>query len=130
MILTRCAKTQSATYGVLKAEGEAPFAVTLELPWRENAHDVSCIPAGDYVCKRVISPKFGETFEITGVDGRENILFHKGNTATDTHGCVLIGESFATLGDGPGIGDSKHGFDEFMREMFGLNQFHLEIKTV
>lgn len=129
MGLTRCQFTENAVYGVLAVHGQPPFAVTLELPWLGNEPDISCIPDGDYICKRVISPKFGETFEITGIENREHILFHKGNTAEDTHGCVLIGESFASVGGRPGIGGSKHGFDEFMSIMFGYSQFELSVKT-
>ena len=64
---------------------------TLENPWLDNAPNISCIPVGSYVCKRVISPKYGETFEITGVDGRTHILFHEGNYPSNTMGCVLLG---------------------------------------
>jgi predicted secreted hydrolase len=71
----------------------------------------------------VDSPHFGVTFEITEVAGRTHVLFHKGNTVEDTHGCVLIGEEFA----GASVASSKRGFDEFMALMNGREEFWLVV---
>jgi len=92
MILKRIWETDTATYGVMI--DDVPFAVTLELPWRNNRQDISCIPAGNYYCRKITSPKFGQVFQVINVPGRENILIHKGNIDEDTKGCVIIGEMF------------------------------------
>lgn len=64
---------------------------TIELPWRENALNISCIPTGKYLCKNRWSVKYGSHFEIKNVVGRSMILIHKGNFFNQTQGCVLLG---------------------------------------
>lgn len=125
--LVRVLSNAKATFGVLISKGR-PFAVTLEKPWRDNKPQVSCIPAGTYLCKRVQSPKFGNTFEITGVVGRSEILFHKGNVETDSLGCVLVAESFEDWKDGrPSIANSAQGFAQFLNEFAGVDEFLLTV---
>lgn len=77
------------TLGTLEFDGLTLF--TLEQPWRGNARRVSCIPAGEYLCEMVVSPRFGRVYGVTGVPERSHILFHAGNTAVDTQGCILVG---------------------------------------
>ena len=81
MIIRRVSLTAGGTYGVLMAKSQPPFAVTYELPWRDNQKSISCIPAGEYICRRYSSEKYKDTFEVTDVPGRSYILFHVGNTA-------------------------------------------------
>lgn len=124
--LVRVASNSEGTYGVL-LQGDIPFAVTLERPWLDNKKGESCIPTGSYICKRVNSPKFGNTFEVTGVPGRDAILFHKGNLSDDSHGCILVGEMFNPVLGRPGISASKEGFEEFLEVTSMTNEFPLEI---
>jgi hypothetical protein len=116
------------TFGVLLLESGVPFAVTLERPWLSNMKGRSCIPPGRYVAKRHVSPKFGETFWLQDVPGRSEILFHKGNLADDTHGCILVGESFNPVGGEDGITASKEGFNEFMRLNAGKESIVITIE--
>ncbi len=81
------------TFGILKINKRVT-CVTLEPCDYENAPSISSIPAQQYLCKRIISPTFGETFEIFDVPGRTNVLFHKGNIAGHTLGCVLLAQHF------------------------------------
>ena len=113
-------------FGVL-LHGDIPFAVTLELPWKDNKPEESCIPIGLYRCERTISPKFGKTFEVVGVQERTHILFHKGNFTKDTKGCILIGEMFEPIEGRPGIIKSGRGFNEFMERLRGEDRFALNI---
>ena len=105
-----------------------PFAVTVERPWLDNQKSVSCIPAGQYACQRVQSPKFGDTFEVQNVPNRTAILFHKGNITDDTHGCILVGEQFGTVNGVPGVLASAQGFAEFMRRLAGEPSFWVLVK--
>lgn len=113
LALRRCWSDANGTFGVLCDAG-GPFAVTLELPWKDNAPQVSCIPAGTYLCKRIQSPHHGNTFEITGVPGRSKVLLHKANTIADLLGCVGVGEAFNVVNGKRGITESGKGFGEFL----------------
>jgi hypothetical protein len=126
LTLLRISQSEQGTFGVLR-DGAIPFAVTLEEPWRDNQPTISCIPLGRYTCKRVESPKFGGTFEVTNVPGRTHILFHKGNTTDDTHGCILVAEEFAGTNATPMIASSKRGYDELMAKLAGHDTCDLEI---
>jgi len=126
LTLKRVTQNDSGTFGVL-IENTTPFALTLENPWRENRRNYSCIPAGSYWCKRIQSPKFGNTFEILEVPERSEILFHPGNTRADTFGCILVGEQFEYLHGEPAILQSRKGFDEFMKSLEGHNEFVINI---
>ena len=105
--------------------GSVPFAVTVEQPWRENMQDISCIPAGRYRCVQVDSPKFGNTFEVTGVPGRTHVLFHRGNSIQDTHGCILVAEEFGGTFNAPMIASSDKGFKEFLYITSSMISFDL-----
>lgn len=80
-------------------------ARVLELPWRNNKPNMSCIPSGEYEVKIRHSKKFGVCYYIQDVQGRTWILVHSGNIAGDitkgyrTHssGCLLMGKYFGTL---------------------------------
>lgn len=105
-----------------------PFALTLERPWKNNQRNISCIPVGGYICKRIQSPKFGDTFEVQKVPGRSEILFHKGNIDDDTHGCILVGEMFEPLGSENAIRASRQGFKEFLWRTADKDFFTLKIE--
>jgi len=128
LTLKRVALTLFGVFGVLLDAKGVPFALTLERPWLNNAVGSSCIPAGEYVCKRVNSPKFGSTFEVVNVPGRTEILLHKGNLMEDSHGCILIGEQFEPLNGQPGVLASAHGFSEFLKLTAEVNEFELSVK--
>ena len=61
----------------------------IELPWRENRHQVSCIPEGTYVLVKRYSPHFQWHFEVMDVPGRDLILIHPANDAAlELKGCI------------------------------------------
>lgn len=131
-LLKRVALTDHGTFGVLIDENNIPFVLTLERPWLNNKHDVSCIPAGIYTCQRINSPKHGDCFQVMNVPDRDNIQIHKGNIEDDTEGCILIGENFAyNIKKGkPGVAASGAGYDEFMQKLTGQNSFTLKIMEI
>jgi len=131
LIIRRVVTGGQGTFGAIVFEN-IPFALTLEREWLDNLPSVgntpgSCIPAGEYICKRVNSPRFGNTFEVTNVENRTHILFHKGNLDDDSRGCILIGEEFGQLGSSSGIKSSKAGYNEFMAILSNDDEFRLII---
>ena len=127
--LRRIAMTDEVSMGVLIGEAGLPLALTLERPWRNNAPEVSCIPPGNYTARRVQSPKFGETFEVTGVPGRSHILLHKGNTPADTEGCILVGAAWGSIAGSPAVLMSSQGYGAFMSVMKDKQEFQLLIEN-
>ena len=100
--------------------------LTLELPWKNNEKQLSCIPEGVYKVVRRHSKKYGWHLHITDVKDRSLILIHWGNYAgsrnpntgyPDILGCVLVGLAYADLnGDGiPEITRSKDAFSALMK---------------
>jgi len=71
----------------------------MEPPWRGNARNRSCIPAGVYDVVPPLSPRFARCLMVAAVPGRSHILFHAGNVGGDvergwhthTAGCLLPG---------------------------------------
>jgi hypothetical protein len=90
VVLQRGQTTAHGLHGVLLLDG-ATLCGTLEQPWHDNEHGVSCIPAGVYRCIPHNTPHFPNVWEVTGVYDRAAILIHAGNTTADTHGCILVG---------------------------------------
>lgn len=97
--LIRQSTGDEGTFGAILFEGG--FALhTLELPWENNAPNISCIPCDLYACKVETSQRFGESYHVQDVPGRTHIIFHRGNWAgrrsmTQLHsnvlGCILLG---------------------------------------
>jgi hypothetical protein len=95
--LTRIASSsKNGTFGVLAIDNE-PQCVTLEPYWRNNEYENSCVSTGIYKLKWVDSPKYDRTLELVDVQGRSHILFHWGNRAKDTEGCILVGEKYGQI---------------------------------
>ena len=83
MILTlrRSASTDQGTFGVLAFGGQVMRS--LELPWRDNRRQRSCIPPGSYRCSLMQSPRFGRVYGVHEVPGRSAVLLHAANLAGD-----------------------------------------------
>lgn len=76
----------------------------LELPWKDNKQNISCIPAGIYPVETYNSPKHGKVFLLKNVPGRSMIEIHAGNYYTDIEGCILPGKDLKEI-DGDGFMD-------------------------
>lgn len=113
-VLIRVSEEANGTLGIWKIDGKA-YSATLEPPDLNNAPNVSNIPIGDYIMKRYSSEKYPNTWEITGVLNRSKILVHAGNTVDDTHGCILLGESFNKFNGNRFITNSGNTFRTFMQ---------------
>jgi len=75
---------------------------TLELPWRDNESNISCIPTGKYDAVKRVSDKYKHSYHVKSpgddqVAGRAWILIHPGNYFTDIRGCILIGREHTDI---------------------------------
>ena len=105
----------------------------LEPPDKNNQRDISCIPADDYVCTKVLkkdtSVSIGDseyTYEIRNVPERDNVKFHIGNFLKDTLGCQLCG----MYAKGDTVMESRKGIYKFIKVTEGDETFLLTIKDV
>lgn len=102
--LIRAEPTDEGTFGVLVFGGKQSCR-SLELPWRGNRVQRSCIPEGAYRCGLIRSPRFGRVYGVMGVPGRSAILIHSANLAgdidlgwdTQLHGCIAPCERLGSL---------------------------------
>lgn len=94
LLLIRDTFSKKSTIGELFLNGER-ICDTLENPWQDNQRNISCIPEGVYPV-RLRLPRESATRDylhllVQEVPNRDWILFHRGNTAKDTSGCILVG---------------------------------------
>lgn len=108
LILLRDIRTQKQTKGqlfVLNENADEMFSCfTLELPWRNNAQEISCIPEDRYKVKKRWSKKYGWHLHILGVPGRDLILIHEANFVRQLLGCIAVGDKRVDI-DGDGLKD-------------------------
>ena len=94
LLLIRDTFSKESTIGELFINGER-ICDTLENPWRDNQRNISCIPEGEYPV-RLRLPRESASRDylhllVEDVENRSYILFHRGNSAKDTRGCILVG---------------------------------------
>lgn len=116
-------------FGVLLINGKI-FCVTLEPKECGNMPFVSCIPTGCYEMERTVSRNHGTTYKVMNVPGRTDILFHRGNTAEDTAGCILLGETLPKFRGNRMTLNSGKTFNNFMDIMHYFKKAKLIIKEV
>lgn len=105
---TKHERVQTLGRAEVYIDGELVFDChTLELPWLDNQRNISCIPVGEYHCKKRYSQRFENHFHILNVPNRSYILIHHGNYFRDTEGCILVGRTIADI-DGDGYRDVTH----------------------
>lgn len=131
--LIRIKRNNQGTIGILST----PFGFqchTLELPWRDNQKNISCIPPGEYQTKIRISPKYGKVYHVQDVPNRTFILIHSGNWAGDvnkgyrTHvnGCIILGAKRGLLDGQIAVLNSRLAVRRFMENMM-YDDFKLKI---
>ncbi|MBI9079186.1 MAG: hypothetical protein JEY79_05540 [Pseudodesulfovibrio sp.] len=131
--LDRDIRTDKVTLGKLFIDDDV-FCFVLELPWLDNAPNISCVPPDTYLVVREWSEKYQmDLFELKNVPGRSECKLHWGNKVEDTEGCQLLGESRdpsgKILGE-PAVLESRDAFARFMLHMEGVDKFQIEIREV
>ncbi len=132
--LTRMPDDLRQTLGVITStDGQGFTAKTLELPWKENDNNISCIPKGEYPCRYTRSPRLSAeslarwlkknqgakeadcpeeikniyTYEIFDAQNRAGCRFHAANFARQLRGCVALGSGTKDI-DMDGMNDVTH----------------------
>jgi len=105
IFLERDYKGDDCTLGRLWFDGEVVY--TLELPWKDNKTNISCIPAGTYDVEKTYSPAFGkDLWLIKNVPDRSGIRIHPANFVRELRGCIAVGLDKADI-DNDGVIDLK-----------------------
>lgn len=74
---------------------------TIELPWKNNKRNLSCIPEGSYEIVTRYSKRFQNHLLIRGVKNRRLILFHPANNALkELEGCIAPVTYLSNIGVG------------------------------
>lgn len=89
--IIRSESAEVGTRGVLVDSAGNHICFTLELPWKNNERNVSCIPKGTYGVVRHNGAKYKNVWRLLDVPNRSGILIHAGNTKADIQGCILVG---------------------------------------
>jgi hypothetical protein len=114
------------TFGVLSVDNLVLF--TVELPWKNNANNVSCIPPGKYRVSWTKSPRLKKfTYEVTGVKGRAGIRIHSGNFASQVLGCIALGETNGVMDGKRGVFSSVSAVRRF-EKLLDRQDFNLEVR--
>ena len=124
VILQRAHKGHAETLGMITVEGiDHKPIFTLELPWKQNKQFISCIPAGHYTVDIRTSKRFGKCYEICVVEGRTDVLIHRGNYPKNTTGCVLLG-----MGSSQGYVWSSRKAMKYFKNLLNYKKFTLEVR--
>lgn len=79
---------KEGTNGVLLHQGQL-VCLMIELPWKNNVKNVSCIPDGRYALQLRFTHRFGQHFLVQDVTDRSMILVHPANDALkELEGCL------------------------------------------
>ena len=117
--------------GTLYIDG-VPFCKTLELPWKDNKSNISCVPKGVYnVAMSYWTSKKKSTYLLAKVPGRGGIRIHSGNYSgsinpktgrPDIQGCILLGNSFGDI--------NKDGIVEILNSTITMKAFEDKMKKL
>jgi hypothetical protein len=94
LLIIRETFTEVSTIGNLYLDSEW-LCDTLELPYIDNQRSISCIPAGQYKVRLRLARESATRnylhLLVEDVKDRSFILLHRGNSARDSRGCILVG---------------------------------------
>lgn len=91
---------EGGTNGALFHRGKF-ICFMIELPWKENARNVSCIPDGRFELELWFTDRFKHHLVVKDVPGRSGILVHPANDALkELRGCLAPVTHLTGIGTG------------------------------
>ncbi len=133
--LVRQETGDQGTFGQMQIGDETLY--TLELPWRDNVNNFSCIPVGIYQCRLTMSARFKHVlYLVDPVAGRFAIRIHAANLAGDVKkgfksqlaGCIALGMARGTIQGQKAILVSKTAVRK-LESFVNRQSFILEVKN-
>lgn len=128
LTLSRFSKSDAGIFSHLFDDKKNLIATTIEHAYPSpDGSWAAKIPSGTFTCVRGTHElSHGgpfDTFEVMGVPGHTGILFHCGNGADQSEGCILVG----TAMQGDFLTESRKAFSKFMGLMDGVQSFELTV---
>lgn len=78
--------------------GEVIKLFSIELPWKNNERNISCIPKGKYKVITTMSTRFKvNMWLLLDVPKRDGVRIHPANYARQLNGCIALGLDKADL---------------------------------
>lgn len=91
---------EKGTNGALFVNGHL-ICFVIELPWKNNQRNISCIPEGSYSILPRFSARFKNHLHVLDVSGRSLILIHPANDALrELQGCLAPVSQLSAIGKG------------------------------
>lgn len=138
LALVRSSRRPDGIFSNLLTSDDHEVCMTLEHAYKRDAFGdwYPKIPDGEYECVRGAHRLHGmdhdfQTFEVVGVKGHSDLLFHWGNWNENSEGCILVGDAIAE-GVHSGIHaemitNSRVAFDRLMKLQSDVDRFRLRV---
>jgi hypothetical protein len=97
-----------------------PICYSLELPWKDNESNISCIPKGKYNGILRYDKKDGWRIQLESVPNRTGVQIHIGNYTSQTQGCILVGKSVDT--DNCSVQNSSNSYSKIKDIFYGTKK--------
>lgn len=130
LLLQRKWCVKDATIGELFLNGQFECYVLEDVVrLGSKVQNATAIPTGTYRVVTDWSPRFQKNMlHILDVPGFEGIRIHPGNTAVDTDGCLLVGQTVDLTN--ASIGASRIAYEQLFRKLYDEKDVVIEIKEV
>jgi len=97
----------------------------LEDKGEEKVYGETAIPKGDYKVILSMSNRFKRILpEIQNVKGFAGIRIHNGNTALDSHGCLIVGYKQSK----EGVYESRKATEDLIKKLTGVKDITIHIE--